>query len=99
MSFIKKEGSESSSLWDWVILITLVVGALSFWLYYRHQKNSTLEGFHQADSLFQAQEYQQALDVYNTVRYSDYLEPVHDSILSERLDTLFQILDNKSNKN
>ena len=92
MSFIKKEGKESS-LWDWVILIALVVGGTSFWLYYRYQKSSTLEGFQKADSLFEAGAYREAMDVYDKVRYSDYLEPGHDSILSERLDTLYQILE------
>jgi len=92
MSFIKKEGNESS-LWDWVILIALIVGGGSFWLYYRHQKNSTLEGFSRADSLFHAGEYKKSFDVYDVLRNSDYIEPAHDSILSKRLDTLYQILE------
>lgn len=94
MSFIKKEGKESS-FWDWVILGLILVGGTSFWMYYRHQKNSTLDGFEIADSLFNVGEYQKALDVYDKVRYSDYLEPVHDSILTERLDTLYQLLEEK----
>ena len=52
MSFIKKEDSESSSLWDWGILIGLVVAGGGFWFYYQHQKTSTLEGFKKADSLY-----------------------------------------------
>ena len=93
MSFIKKEDSESSSLWDWVILIGLVVAGGGFWFYYQHQKTSTLEGFKKADSLFVAGEYQKSLDVYDVLKYSDYLETAHDSLLSERLDSLYQILE------
>jgi len=95
MSFIKKEGNESS-LWDWIILIGIVLGGGSFWLYYQYQKSSTLDGFSKADSLFKAGEYQKSLDVYDILRYSDYLETAHDSILTERLDTLYQLLEDDS---
>ncbi len=97
MSFIKKEGKESS-IWDWVLLVVIVVGGAGFWFYYSSQKKSTINGFDIADSLFQSGQYKQSLEKYNELRYSDYLEPHHDSILSMRLDTLQIILEDKRKK-
>jgi len=93
MSFIKKEESESSSMWDWIILAAIVVGGGSFWFYYNYQKNATLNGFLEADSLFHAGQYEQSLEIYNNLRSSDYLESGHDSLLTDRLDTLYELLD------
>lgn len=93
MSFIKKKNEKSSSLWDWVFLAVIVVGGLSFWWYYKNQKDKTFSGFTIADSLFQSGSYDSALKKYEELRNSDYLEPTHDSILSERLDTLYTLLD------
>ncbi|MBF0431277.1 MAG: hypothetical protein HQK83_08370 [Fibrobacteria bacterium] len=91
MSFLKDK-EKDSGIWDYVIFAAIILGALGFWLYYRGEKNSTIEGFDIADSLFNAGEYQQSLDKYNELKLSDYLEPSHDSVLSDRFDTLYTLL-------
>lgn len=97
MSFIQDEKERSSSMWDWIILALLVVGGAVFWWYYSSTKASTQEGFIHADSLFQAGAYRRAFNLYEELKNSDYLEPAHDSILFERLDTLRTILENAQN--
>ena len=92
MSFIKDEEKEKSSLWDWILLAVLVLGGLGFWWYYTGTKDDTLSGFETADSLFTTGQYEAALAKYKELQTSDYLEPKHDSLLYERIDTLYTLL-------
>ncbi len=92
MSFIKKDKEDSSSLWDFVFLAVLLAVGFGFWWYYNSTKSGTIEGFQRADSLYQAGQYQSALDLYKKLDNSDYLEQVHDSILGERLSVLESLL-------
>ena len=92
MGFIKDENEKESSVWDWVILAAIVIIGLGFWWYYSGTKNNTMHGFEAADSLFVHGEYRQAYDMYKQLQAADYLEPAHDSVLFERLDTLYTIL-------
>jgi hypothetical protein len=93
VSFLKDEEKKGSSLWDWVILSVLVLGALGFWWYYQGEQKGTLEGFEKAEQLFQAGRYQEALVLYQELQGADYLEAKHDSLLSVRLDTLHLLVE------
>ncbi len=92
MSFIKKDKDKGNSIWDWIILGVILVGSAGFYFYQKNIKSKAADGFAVADSLFQVKEYKLSLEAYNKLRASDYLEPVHDSILSQRLDTLYTLL-------
>lgn len=94
MSFIKDpEEEKSSSLWDYVILAVLLLGGVGFWFYYKSSKTHTMKGFEKANELFMSKKWPEALKAYEELKSSDYLEPIHDSILFFRLDTLQEIME------
>ncbi len=89
---VEEEKKKKSSFWDFFVLFLILVVVLSFWGYYHFTKKQTLVGFEKANTLFVEKQYQKSLDVYEDLKGADYLEPIHDSILSKRLDTLYDIL-------
>ena len=87
MSFLEKEDTEkSSTFWDWVVGIGLVVVIGGFTAFYQYQKRSSTSRFHAADSLFQAGKLKEAGKVYEELKSAQYLTTHDDSIIYSRLD-------------
>lgn len=89
MSFLEKEGDEkSSSFWDWVIGIGLVLAIGGFTLYYQMQKRASAAKFQEADSVFKAGKVKEAGQLYETLKSAQYLTNQDDSIIYARLDSI-----------
>jgi hypothetical protein len=95
MSFLEKEkpkeGEEekkSSSFWDWVVGIGLVIVIGGFTVYYQYQKRSSISRFVQADSLYQAGRFREAGRLYEELKSAQYLTTKNDSVLYARMDTI-----------
>jgi hypothetical protein len=89
MSFLEKEEAEkSSSFWDWVVGIGLVVVIAGFTVFYQYQKRSSTSRFHEADALYQAGKLKEAGKVYEELKSAQYLTTHDDSTIYARLDTI-----------
>jgi hypothetical protein len=89
MSFLEKEATEkSSSFWDWVVGIGLIVLIGGFTAFYQYQKRSSMTRFHQADDLYKAGKLKEAGLIYEELKTAQYLTTQNDSIIYARLDTL-----------
>lgn len=89
MSFLEKEDEkESSSFWDWVVGIGLVVLVGGFTFYYQYQKRSSITRFKQADSLYTAGKFREAAHEYEELKNAQYLTTQDDSTIFARLDTI-----------
>jgi uncharacterized protein YpmB len=89
MSFLEKEGDEkSSSFWDWVIGIGLVVALGAFTLYYQMQKRASAARFQEADTVYKAGKLKEAGQLYEALKSAGYLTNQDDSIIYARLDTV-----------
>lgn len=89
MSFLEKEATEkSSSFWDWVVGIGLIVIIVGFTAFYQYQKRSSTSRFHEADGLYQAGKLKEAGRIYEELKSAQYLTTHDDSIIYARLDTL-----------
>ena len=89
MSFLEKEEAEkSSSFWDWVVGIGLVIAIGGFTAFYQYQKRSSTTRFHEADSLYQAGKLKEAGRVYQELKSAQYLTTHDDSTIYARMDSI-----------
>ncbi len=88
MSFLEKEDKKPSTFWDWVVGIGLLVLVGGFTLFYQVQKRSSMKRFNEADSLFQAGKFRDAVKFYDELKNAQYLTTAHDSIIYARLDSV-----------
>jgi hypothetical protein len=89
MSFLEKEDAEkSSSFWDWVVGIGLVVAIGGFTFFYQYQKRTSTTRFNEADALYQAGKFKEAGKAYQELKSAQYLTNHNDSIIYARLDTI-----------
>ncbi|MDB5103835.1 MAG: hypothetical protein JWP91_1524 [Fibrobacteres bacterium] len=89
MSFLEKEDAEkSSSFWDWVVGIGLVVVIGGFTVFYQVQKRSSTSRFQEADGLYQAGKLKEAGKVYEELKSAQYLTTKDDSTIYSRLDSI-----------
>jgi predicted negative regulator of RcsB-dependent stress response len=92
MSFLEKEEAEkSSSFWDWVVGIGLVIAIAGFTAFYQYQKRSSTTRFHAADSLYQAGKLKEAGKVYQELKSAQYLTTHDDSTIYARMDSIEMI--------
>jgi len=89
VSFLEKEDEkQSSSFWDWVVGLGLVLLIGGFTVYYQYQKRSSISQSKRADSLFVAGKYREAAAVYEELKHAQYLTTRDDSIIYARLDSI-----------
>ena len=89
MSFLEKEETEkSSTFWDWVVGVGLVVVIGGFTAFYQYQKRSSTSRFHEADGLYQAGKLKEASKVYEQLKSAQYLTTHDDSTLYSRLESI-----------
>jgi len=89
MSFLEKEEeAKSSTFWDWVVGIGLVLVIGGFTFFYQYQKRSSLTRFQQADTLFLAHNLKDAGKMYEELKSAQYLTPKDDSTIYARMDTV-----------
>ena len=88
MSFLEKEDKKPSTFWDWTVGIGLVILVGGFTLFYQVQKRSSMKRFDEADSLFQAGKFRDAIKFYDELKSAQYLTTAHDSIIYARLDSV-----------
>ena len=89
MSFLEKEEeTKSSTFWDWVVGIGLVLVIGGFTVFYQYQKRSSLTRFQQADALFLAHNLKEAGKMYDELKSAQYLTPKDDSTIYARMDTV-----------
>lgn len=89
MSFLEKEDEkQSSSFWDWVVGLGLVLVIGGFTVYYQYQKRSSISQSKRADSLYVAGKYREAAAVYEELKNAQYLTTRDDSVIYARLDTI-----------
>ncbi|MEO6095021.1 MAG: hypothetical protein ABIW76_04875 [Fibrobacteria bacterium] len=92
MSFLEKEEvGKSSSFWDWVIGIGLVIAIGGFTAFYQYQKRSSTTRFHEADALYQAGKLKEAGRVYQELKSAQYLTTHDDSTIYARMDSIEMI--------
>ena len=84
MSFIQDEDRKTASVGDVVTLIAIVGLVVGGYFYYRVSRQSALEGFAQADSLFVAGNYAEALERYAQLQDAGWKSDSLDSILYDR---------------
>jgi predicted negative regulator of RcsB-dependent stress response len=97
MSFLEKEEAEkSSSFWDWVVGIGLVIAIAGFTAFYQYQKRSSTTRFHEADSLYQAGKLKEAGHVYQELKSAQYLTTHDDSTIYARMDSIETIQESQS---
>jgi predicted negative regulator of RcsB-dependent stress response len=89
MSFLEKEdGEKSSSFWDWVVGIGLVVLIGGFTVFYQYQKRSSTSRFQEADALYKSGKYKEAGNLYEELKSAQYLTTKDDSTIYARLDSI-----------
>lgn len=89
MSFLEKEdGEKSSSLWDWVVGIGLIVLIGGFTVFYQYEKRSSTSRFQEADALYKAGKYKEAGNLYEELKSAQYLTTKDDSTIYARLDSI-----------
>lgn len=92
MSFLEKEEPEkSSSFWDWVVGIGLLVAIGGFTAFYQYEKRSSTTRFHAADDLYKAGKLKEAGQVYQELKSAQYLTTHDDSTIYARMDTIEMI--------
>lgn len=97
MSFLEKEEAEkSSSFWDWVVGIGLVIAIGGFTAFYQYQKRSSTKRFHEADALYQAGKLKEAGQVYQELKSAQYLTTRDDSTIYARMDTIETIQESQA---
>ncbi|MDQ3000564.1 MAG: hypothetical protein M3Y08_04810, partial [Fibrobacterota bacterium] len=89
MSFLEKEdGEKSSSFWDWVVGIGLVVLIGGFTVFYQYQKRSSSSRFQEADTFYKARKFKEAGNLYEELKSAQYLTTQDDSTIYARLDSI-----------
>lgn len=89
MSFLEKDDEkQSSSFWDWVVGLGLVLLIGGFTFYYQFQKRSSISQSKRADSLYVAGKFREAAAVYEELKNAQILTPQDDSVIYARLDTI-----------
>jgi predicted negative regulator of RcsB-dependent stress response len=89
MSFLEKEdGEKSSSFWDWVVGIGLVVLIGGFTVFYQYQKRVSSSRFQEADAVFKAGKLKEAGQLYEALKSAQYLSNKDDSLIYARLDAI-----------
>jgi hypothetical protein len=88
MGFLEKEEEKTSAVWDWVIGIALLILVAGFTFFYQYQKRSSHQRFQQADSLFQAGHFREAVRLYDELKNAQYLTTRHDSLIYSRIDSV-----------
>lgn len=89
MSFLEKEeGDKSSSFWDWVVGIGLVIAIGGFTAFYQMQKRASAARFGEADAVFKAGKLKEAGQLYQALKSAQYLTNADDSTIYARLDSI-----------
>ena len=84
MGFIEEANSRTSVVSDTIFFIVIVAAIVGGVVYYHVAKDNALEGFSQADELFAAGKYEEALAKYVELQDAGWKSDSLDSILYER---------------